>query len=316
MAISANWPDSVDDIIGGDQAVVLGHVTPARGVVLTPLTNFGIRDRRSGSMTPLNSSVGMWRKLQRLRESPRVAIAYHTRTHGFSERPEYVLVQGRASLSSVHDTGWLQNHREAWERFAGTRDVGTLWEWWLRPYHRRVGIDLDVERITVWPTLDCEGPPSVYGAPAADLSLAPQSRPKGGTAPRVNHARAARRISLRPNRLLGWVGSDGFPQIVPVDIGGVDEDGFVVRSTVDLPMGGRRAGLAAHSFARYTHGQHQHKYTGWLSVNGPRAVYAPHTEAGYFLPPSRTAYRIGAGYVTRRGLREARRAGFLDGERD
>jgi hypothetical protein len=69
--------------------------------------------------------------------------------------------------------------------------------------------------------------------------------------------------------------------------------------------------LLAHSFARYTFGQRQRKHTGWLEVEDGRAVYAPHTESGYYLPSSRFLYRAGAGYVTNRGLRAARRAGFI-----
>src|SRR2546428_835216 len=82
------WPDSLDEIFGGDQAVALAHVTPASGVVLTPLTNFGIRDRQGGRVTPLNSSIGMWKKLERIQQNPRVAVTYHTRKHGFSDRED------------------------------------------------------------------------------------------------------------------------------------------------------------------------------------------------------------------------------------
>ena len=74
------WPDLVDEILGGDQTVALAHVTPANGVVLTPVTNFALRDRTSGSVA-VNSSVGMWRKLQRIQQNPRVAVAFHTRAH-------------------------------------------------------------------------------------------------------------------------------------------------------------------------------------------------------------------------------------------
>ncbi|MES9605965.1 pyridoxamine 5'-phosphate oxidase family protein [Actinomadura sp. NPDC000929] len=95
----AHWPDTVDDIIGGDQAVILATVTPARGVVLTPATNFGARDRDGGTVT-VNSSVGGWKKLQRIKREPKVALAFHARDHGYSDRPEYVLVQGTASLSA------------------------------------------------------------------------------------------------------------------------------------------------------------------------------------------------------------------------
>jgi hypothetical protein len=118
-----------------------------------------------------------------------------------------------------------------------------------------------------------------------------------------------------PNRLLGWVGSDGFPVIVPVEVARTEKRGIVLEPSpgVAIPPEGRRAGLTAHSFARYTFGQHQRKHTGWMVVEPGRrrVLYAPHTKSGYRLPESRLLYRIGSGFVTRRGLREARRAGFL-----
>src|SRR2546422_3940797 len=105
------WPDGVDEILGSDQVVVFAHVTPMGGVVLTPLTNTGLRDRQAGAVSPVSSSVGMWRKLARIRQNPNVAVAYHTREHGFSDRPEYVLLQGKASFSDLSDRGWVERHR-------------------------------------------------------------------------------------------------------------------------------------------------------------------------------------------------------------
>ena len=78
--------------------MILAYVTPASGVVLTPVTNFGVRDREAGTVT-VNTSVGAWKKLDRIRRNPHVALAFHTRAHARHDRPEYVLVQGRASLS-------------------------------------------------------------------------------------------------------------------------------------------------------------------------------------------------------------------------
>ena len=40
-------------------------------------------------------------------------------------------------------------------------------------------------------------------------------------------------------------------------------------------------------------------------------VYAPHTAGGYRLPASRLLFHAGAALVTTRGLRSARRAGFV-----
>ena len=308
--VSLDWPDAADEILAGDQAVAGAYVTPAGGVVLLPLTNTGLRDREAGRLVPFTSSIGMWRKLARIQRNPRVAVAYHTRTHGFSERPEYVLVQGRASLTPLADRGWIERHRESWERFSGSRDVG-LWEPFLRVYHWRIAVELDVERLVVWPDLSCHGEPDVHGAPPPD-DPGPQRAPRNGTGPRVNHRRAATRAARLPYVLLGWVSGDGFPVIVPVRVEGSEPRGIVLAPPAGaVPPGGRRAGLLAHSFARFTFGQNQLGHTGWLEVEGDRVVYAPHTKSGYHLPGSRFLFRAGAGFVTRRGLRKARRAGFV-----
>jgi hypothetical protein len=312
------WPDTVDEILAGDQAVVLAHATPASGVVLTPVTNFGLRDREAGTIA-VNSSIGMWKKLERIRRDPHVAVAFHTREHGSSDRPEYVLVQGEASFASLADPdAWLGAMGENWERFGGQpRDVGLLWEWWLRAYHWRVNIEITVVRMIVWPDLGCRGTPEVHGAAQPGGPPGSQPPPARGTGPRIDHGRAAAKVKRLPNVLLGWVGADQHPLVVPVEIAGIEEGGIVLEASEGLvPPGGRRAGLTAHWFSRHVVGQRQRKHTGWLEARPAerRIVYAPHTEAGYRLPPWRFAYNIGAGFVTRRGLREGRRAGFLPTE--
>src|SRR3954453_8488257 len=100
MASKLRWPDHVDAILAADQAIMLATVTPAKGVVLLPVTNFAVRDRKAGTITAVNSSVGVSKKLERMRRDPHVALAYHTRRHCFgAPHPEYVLVQGLATLS-------------------------------------------------------------------------------------------------------------------------------------------------------------------------------------------------------------------------
>src|SRR4051794_17272066 len=306
------WPDEVDEILDSDQVVALAYCTPANGAVLTPLTNFGLRDRSNGTLTAVNSSVGVYRKLERIRANPRIALVYHTRTHGFSERSEYVLVQGTATLRpAVPD--YPKSIQPTWERFGGAVDIGPLWDWWLRVYNLRFPIETAVERVIVWPELACEGAPVIYGAPVT-TAPEPQREPKKGTGPRIDHRRAARRASKLENVLLGWVGADGFPVAIPARPGQAGADGIELRVPRGLvPSGGRRAGLLAHEFARYTAGQNLRKHTGWLEADpgATTVTYAPHTEAGYHMPWSMTVYRLAAGAGTRRGLRGARRAGFV-----
>src|SRR4051794_38138815 len=156
------WPDDVDEILAGDQVVALAYTTPANGVILTPLTNFGLRDREAGTLRAANSSVAAWRKLDRTRTSPKIALAYHTRTHGFGDRPEYVLMQGTASLGDpVED--YPRSLEETWERFGGPVDAGPIWNWWTKVLDHRVEIRLAVERAIVWPDLACQGVPAIHG---------------------------------------------------------------------------------------------------------------------------------------------------------
>ena len=75
----------------------------------------------------------------------------------------------------------------------------------------------------------------------------------------------------------------------------------------------RQAGGAARALVQSLRGRpapaQAHRLAGGEARS--RALYAPHTEAAYRLPPWRSAFYPGAGLVTRRGLRAARRAGFL-----
>ena len=114
----------MDEILDGDAVVILATVTAAGGVVLSPLSNFGLRDREAGVLRSVNASVATRKKLDPISANPSVAVAYHTRAHGFGNRPEYVLVQGTASLGrSVPD--YPPTIRDVWERYAGqgTADV-------------------------------------------------------------------------------------------------------------------------------------------------------------------------------------------------
>src|SRR3954471_12510700 len=97
--MSDHWSDDAEAILASDHVVALAYATPAKGVVLLPVTNFAVRDRAAGTLTAVNTSVGVWRKRERIRRDPHVALAYHTRRHADTDRPEYVLAQGWATLS-------------------------------------------------------------------------------------------------------------------------------------------------------------------------------------------------------------------------
>lgn len=288
--------------------MALVYATPANGVVLAPVSNFGLNRRADGVVT-VNSSVGAWKKLERIRSNPQVAIAFHTRTHATHDRPEYVLVQGRASLQpplADYPTSVLEH----WERIEPWRDLGSLWRRWLRIYALRVEIQIAVERIVVWPDLACQGTPDVEGISLPAEAPAPQERPAKGTAPRINQARAARRAKRLPNVLLGWIGADGFPFVVPVRVGAVSDQGILLEPPPQIaPAGGRRAGLTAHWFSHGVVGQRQMICTGWMESEptGNAVIYSPHTLAAYRMPSSRFIYRLAVGLFTRLRYRQAQR---------
>ena len=146
-------------------------------------------------------------------------------------------------------------------------------------------------------------------------AAAPDSQrpPANGTGPRLDHRRAAKRAGRLPNVLLGWVGADGLPVVVPVDVGRSTENGILLHAPENVvPPGARRAALTAHSFAPRVIGQEQRVHTGWLEAQpGSPLLYAPHTDASYRFPASEPVYRLVSGAATRWRYRQGRRAGRL-----
>jgi hypothetical protein len=306
------WPDEVDEVIGGDLTCAVANATPAGGAVVTAVAPIGLRDREAGTVG-FTTSLGFGRKLERIRDEPRIALAYHAREHGLGDaaNERYVLVQGRATFDADPDQDFLENEigpRSA--RFLGAPRRGVFWDRWLRAYYAdRVLVTVEVERMLVWPDLRASGAPQVVGAAGPDGPPAPQAPPKKGTGPRVDAVRAGRRAADMPHRLLAYVGADGFPVVVPFDVGGQDADGLYLETPAPLPPGGRRAGLVAHRYNAKLIGLETRQHTGWLEVSGDVARYAPHTEGGFKAPANKTLLLLGNGYLARRNLEKARKAG-------
>ena len=306
-----HWPDEVDEILDGDHALMLAYATPAKGVVLLPVSNFAVLDRAAGIVRSVNTSVGAWKKLERIRRNPHVALAFHTREHAATDSPEYVLVQGTASLGApVED--YPSTILDIWERFEPWADQQRSGS--AGGACTRCASAIQVAG-RAGPGLARPGSVAVrwqvHGTPLPADPPAPQREPKKGTAPRINAARAAKQAARLPHALLGWVGADGFPVAVPVEVAGSDERGILLDAPDGLvPPGGRRAGLTAHWFSRAVIGQNQRKYTGWLDA-GKELVYAPHTQSNYRFPAFEPLFKLVSGGFTRLGVRGARRAGFV-----
>src|SRR4051812_45533059 len=170
------WPDAVDEVIGGDLTAALAYVTPAGGAVVTAVAPIGLRDRDAGTVS-FTTSLGFGRKLERIERDPRVALAYHAREHGLSQSPRYVLVQGSASVVKQPDQEYVEFIGGQATPFMGPPRRGVFWDRWLSAYYSdRVPVHVQVERIVSWPDLRCAGEPEVHGsAPPAD-----PPRPRAG----------------------------------------------------------------------------------------------------------------------------------------
>ena len=142
---------------------------------------------------------------------------------------------------------------------------------------------------------------------AARRSAPPQRPPRNGTAPRIDTADVAKRVRRTEHTLLAYCGADGYPVVLPVELGSVGADGIELRSAAALPPGGRRAGLLGHSYRPRLVGLDTRSHTGWFE--GGR--YAPHTQAGYRAPPNKTFLLLLNGLLAKRGVRQARKAGKL-----
>jgi hypothetical protein len=308
--VGVSWSDAVDELLTGDLAAGFAYLTPAKGVVIVPMAPLGLRDREAGTVT-LTTSLGLWKKLDRVRRNPGVAVAYHAREHGFSDRPGFVLVQGRASFSPTPDRAWLESITPDWDRFLVPKSSGA-WGRALNVYYwQRVAIDIEVVRVVAYPDDAAREDPEVFGAERPPQPT-PQQQPRGGTEPRVSVESVAAHAQRLPHTLLGWCGSDALPDVVPVSAAQADADGLRLDvPSVSLPRGGRRAGLTSHEFSPQMVGQEQRIHTGWLSADEQGAVrYSPHTKSGYRLPRSKLLYNVGCASIAR-GMRGARRAGLV-----
>ena len=236
-------------------------------------------------------------------------MAYHAREHGFAAaNPRFVLVQGSARIVERPDRTYLDEVvTPAATRFLGAPKRGAFWDRWLAAYYAdRVPVEVQVARVLSWPDLACAGDAEVFGEPPPAPPGA-QAEPKKGTGPRVDVRRAARRMQRLGHRLLAFRGDDGHPVVVPVELADPGPEGIGLRCREPLPAGGRRAGLLAHRYNPQLIGLASRVHTGWLTVEGEHAIYAPHTEGGFLAPGNKTLLLLGNGYLARRGLARARR---------
>jgi hypothetical protein len=308
------WSEEIDDVLGGDLTAALTYLTPAGGAVATCVAPVGLRDRQAG-WVGFTTSLGFGKKLDRIQRDPHVALAFHAREHGSSHSQRYVLVQGRAEIIPNPEQALLTLVYDQAVAVLGPAKRGRLfWDRWLREYYAvRVPVLVHVDRITSWSNLRCAGEPEIRGTPAPLQPPASQDPPKGGTGPRLDSAKAARRCQAKRHQLLAYRDADGYPMTIPVQLQEGGPNGIRLQATPGLlPPGGRRAGLLAHSYRPQLIGLATRYHTGWLEADPQgTAVYAPHTAAGFVAPPNKTLLLLGNGLVAKLGVRSARKAGRL-----
>jgi hypothetical protein len=305
--MTVHWSDEIDAVLAGDLTVGLGYLTPAGGVVVQAVAPIGLRDRAAGTLG-FTTSLGFSKKLERIARDPRVAMAYHAREHGRAAGSQFVLAHGRAYVVERPSDEQRMRVRAQAEQHLGPAKEGWFWDRWLREYYTvRVPVDVGVHRLVRWPDLRCAGEPEVIGEPLPTEPPAAQAPPRNGRGPRVDVARAARRLRRTSHVLLGYAGGDGYPMVVPVEVGQDGPDGLRLTAAVPLPLGGRRAGLLGHSYRAQLIGLETRQHTGWLEVDASGdAVYAPHTETGYKAPPNKTLLLLLNGLLAKRGVRAGR----------
>lgn len=307
--MTVGWDDEVDAILTGDLTGALGYRTPAGGVVVQAVAPIGLSDRGKGTIG-FTTSLGFSKKLERIARDPRVAMAFHAREHGFGGGPSYVLVQGTARVIVDPSAEQREQVRRLATHYLGPPAEGWFWDRWLREYYTaRVPVLIDVDRIVVWPDLRCGGSPRVIGQALTPGDPPSHKPPAQGTVPRVDAARAGRRIGRTPHRLIGFAGPDGRPVILPIEIEHSGPDGLRLSAAAPLPRGERRAGLLGHGYKPKLIGLEARQYTGWLEVSDENGVlYAPHTETGYKAPPNKTLLLLLNGLLAKRGIRAARKS--------
>lgn len=290
------WTDEIDDVLAGDLVAVLAYRTPAGSVALAPVSPVGVRDRDPGRVG-FSTSNGNNRKLERIAADPRVALFFHAREHGKSDRPGTVLLQGTATTDAAMMDRIMQRAGD----YLGPPVRGWFWDRWMRVYYRdRIGVWVDISRITF---RDAGGNVTgVIGAAPSTEDPPSQDPPAKGTGPRVGCAKTG----TLPHRMVGYLDADGMPQVVPVDVT-PDGESVTLLPKWPLPAGGRRAGLLGHSFFAKVAGLTMQQHMGWLTV-GDTVTYAAHTARRFSLPDNKKLTLFVNGLVARRSSRRGRAA--------
>jgi hypothetical protein len=163
MGERVRWSDDADEVIRGDLTTAAAYLTPAGGTVATAVAPCGIGQQDTG-MLGFTTSLGFGKKLERIVADPHVALAFHTRGHGFSASPAFVLAQGIAPVDLRPWCARLEALIPQVERYLGKVVRGPVWDRLLREYYaERVVGDTRFLLIAAWPDLSASGDMEVTG---------------------------------------------------------------------------------------------------------------------------------------------------------
>ena len=201
------------------------HLTPAKGVVPTPMAALGPARSRGRNRDRDDRDRRCTRSLRRCAATPRSPSPSTPASTLTAAAPSSSSSRAAALFPDEPDREWLESITPQWEHFLGPRSTGLAGAWMSDYYWVRVPIVIEVERIVALDTPFSELPPTVYGAPLPP-EPASQSTPKNGTRPRVGTQRVAADARRLPHTICSWAGGDGFPMAAEVRVVGASDEGI------------------------------------------------------------------------------------------
>ena len=237
----------------------------------------GLRDRDAGTVT-LSTSLGLWKKLERIRREPRRRRRLprpRARAHGparLRPRPGPGVASRRARPRR------LESITPEWERFLGPRRRARR-PHAQRYYWQRVPITIEVERIVAYRTTRPAASPR-SSAPRCGAAAAAERAQGRDRARESTPAKAAAGSKRLPHTLLGWCGATACRRWFRSSVVEASSETASAAASrpASVPASGRRAGSTCARFGPRMVGQEQRVHTGWrLERRRRHGRYAPHT---------------------------------------
>jgi len=303
---TSEWPEAAVEILRGDVVAGFAATTRFGSVSLAPVCPIGMVDVDAGTVAT-SVPLAFSDKLRRLAEAPQASLAFFRREHGQSSRPGFVLVQGDVSFPDAVPASHLGYLRQNGPKYLGSMSPGPV----LRrlggaPYYeQRLPVTLHVRRLLHWQDDAATSDAVVVGEPLPDSPTEPQRPPVAGTDPAVPATKFARQLRRGNDHLIGFVGTDGLPTVLPIHPE-VDRD-RVRFYRPDPPTGGRRAGLMGFWYNARLHGQGALMCRGWMDATERGATFAASSCQKFNTPPGAFVQEkvlpVALGFMYRKAVR-------------